>query len=108
MKPLHIALGNELRERELPGLLPMGGEAATFLRVQPQFTRHLDVQIAQVKALVGVRPRVEAGFGLLHGVSFCGKPTAWTGLRGSAASLPVARARIKRGGGPRGHVTARR
>jgi hypothetical protein len=34
------------------------------------------VQIAQVKALLGFRPRVEAGFGLLHDVSFCGQPAA--------------------------------
>ncbi len=34
MKPFDVALGNELRERELPGLLPMGGEPAEFLRIQ--------------------------------------------------------------------------
>src|SRR6266404_2776247 len=48
-----IAFGNELWERKLPGLLPMVGESAEFLRVQTPFTRHLDVQIAQVKALLG-------------------------------------------------------
>jgi hypothetical protein len=40
----------------------MVGEPAKFLRVQPQFTRHLDMQIAQVKPLLGLRPRVEASF----------------------------------------------
>ena len=65
----------------------MVGESAEFLRVQTQFTRHLDVQIAQVKALLGVRPRVEAGFGLLHDVSFCGQPAAW---RATAVSKRLA------------------
>jgi hypothetical protein len=75
-EPILIAFRNELREGKLPGLLPMVGEHAKFLRIQPQLTRHLDVQIAQVKALVGVRPGVEAGCGLLHDVSFCGQPAA--------------------------------
>ena len=70
MKPFYVALCNEFRERELPGLLPMVGEPAEFLRVQTQLTRHLDMQIAQVKALLGFRPGVEASFGLLHDVFF--------------------------------------
>src|SRR2546427_12394706 len=49
VKPFQVALRNALREGELPGLLPMVGEPAKFLRVQPQLPRHLDVQIAQVK-----------------------------------------------------------
>ena len=48
----------------------MGGEPAALLRMQPEFTRHLDRQIAQVKPLVGLSPSVEAGFRLLHDVSF--------------------------------------
>jgi hypothetical protein len=76
MKAFHVAFRNELRERQLPRFLPMGGEPATFLRIHPQLPRHLDVQIAQVKALLGVRPGVKAGFGLLHDVSFCGQPAA--------------------------------
>jgi hypothetical protein len=86
MKAFAVACRNELREGKLPGLLPMVGEAATFLRVQPQFTRHLDMQIAQVKALLGFRPRVEAGFGLLHDVSFCGQPAA---ERATAVSMQL-------------------
>ena len=54
----------------------MVGEPATFLRIQPQLPRHLDVQIAQVKTLVDFHPRVKAGCGLLHDVSFCGQPAA--------------------------------
>lgn len=34
VKPFHVALRNEFRERELPGLLPMVGEPAEFLWVQ--------------------------------------------------------------------------
>ncbi len=59
------------------GLLPMVGESPEFLRIQTELPRHLDVQIAQVKALLDFHPRVEAGFGLLHDVSFCGQPAAW-------------------------------
>jgi hypothetical protein len=44
------------------------------------------VQIAQVKALVGVRPGVEAGCGLLHDVSFCGQPAA---ERATAVSMQL-------------------
>jgi hypothetical protein len=72
VKPFPIALRNELREGELPGLLPMGGEPAEFLRIQTELTRHLDMQIAEVKPLLGFCPGVEAGSGLLHDVSFCG------------------------------------
>jgi hypothetical protein len=74
MKPFHIALGNELWERELPGLTPMVSEPTEFLRVQPQLTCHLDMQIAQVKPLLGFCPGVEAGFELLHDLSFFGQP----------------------------------
>jgi hypothetical protein len=74
VKTFLVTLRNELWERELPGLLPMVGESAEFFRVQTQFTRHLDVQIAQVKALLGFRPGVEAGFRLLHDLSFFGQP----------------------------------
>ena len=35
MKPFLVTLRNELWERELPGLLPMVGEPAEFLRIQP-------------------------------------------------------------------------
>jgi hypothetical protein len=59
----------------------MVGESTEFLRVQPQLTRHLDMQIAQVKALLGFSPSVEAGLGLLHHVSFCGQPATWTETR---------------------------
>jgi hypothetical protein len=52
----------------------MVGEAAECLRVQPQLTRHLDMQIAQVKALLGFRPGVEASFRLLHDISFFDQP----------------------------------
>jgi hypothetical protein len=34
MKPFHIAFGNELWERKLPGLLPMVGEPPEFLWIQ--------------------------------------------------------------------------
>jgi hypothetical protein len=74
MKPFSVALGNKLRERALPGLLPMVGKPTKFLRVQSQFPRHLDMQIAQVKPLLRFRPGVEASFRLLHHVSFCGQP----------------------------------
>jgi hypothetical protein len=47
----------------------MVGKPAEFLRVQPELTRHLDMQIAQVKSLLGFRPCVEASFGLLHDAS---------------------------------------
>jgi hypothetical protein len=77
MKPFLVAFRNELWERELPGLLPMIGEAAEFLRVQPQLTRHLNMQIAQVKPPLGFCPDVEAGFWLLHVVSFP-LPGAWS------------------------------
>jgi len=50
----------------------MVGEPAEFLRVQTQLTRHLDMQIAQVKPPLGFRPGVEAGSRLLYDVSFCG------------------------------------
>ena len=83
MKSFHIALGNELWERELPGLLPMVGEPAEFLRIQPELPRHLDMQIAQVKSPLGVRPGVEASFRLFHDVSFplqtCGLAAQRTG-----------------------------
>src|SRR5262245_38354798 len=69
-RPPVVAFRNELRQGKFPGLLPMVGEAAAFLRVQPQLTRHLDMQIAQVKALLGFRPGVEASFRLLHDLSF--------------------------------------
>lgn len=82
VKPFHVALRNELRKRGLPGLLPMGGEPATFLRVQPQLTRHLDMQIAQVKPSLGFRPGVETGFRLLHDVFF---PLQTRGLDGQRA-----------------------
>ena len=64
----------------------MGGESPAFLRMQTELPRHLDVQIAQVKALLGVRPGVEAGFGLLHDVSFCGQPAA---ERATAVSMQL-------------------
>jgi hypothetical protein len=48
----------------------MVGKPTEFLRVQPQFTCHLDMQIAQVKPLLGFCPGVEAGFRLLHDLSF--------------------------------------
>src|SRR6266851_8295561 len=96
VKPLHVALGNELREREFPGLLPMGGKPAEFLRVQTELTRHLDMQIAQVQPPLGFRPGVEAGFGLLHDVSFplqaCGRDAqragADTGIRHQTCRAP--------------------
>jgi hypothetical protein len=88
VEPFPIAFRNELWEGKLPGLLPMVGEPAKFLRVQPQLARHLDVQIAQVKAFLGLCPRVEAGFGLLHDVSFCGQPAAWTGPEQSRGASP--------------------
>jgi hypothetical protein len=74
MKSFHVALGNELREWELPGLVPMVGEPTEFLWVQSQLAGHLDMQIAQAKPLLGFRPGVEASFALLHDVSFCGQP----------------------------------
>jgi hypothetical protein len=77
MKPFHVALGNELRERKLPGLLPMVSEPAEFLWIQTQLTGHLDMQIAQVKPPLGFRPGVEVGFRLLHVVSFP-LPGAWS------------------------------
>jgi hypothetical protein len=58
MKAFHVTLRNECWEWELPGLLPMVREPAEFLWVQPQLTCHLDMQIAQVKALLGFRPGV--------------------------------------------------
>ncbi len=60
----------------------MVGEPAKFLRMQTQLTRHLDRQIAQVKPLVGFRPGIEAGCGLLHDVSF---PLQARGLDGQRA-----------------------
>jgi hypothetical protein len=74
MKSFSVALGDELREWGLPGLLTMVGEPTEFLWVQPQLACHLDMQIAQVKPLLGFRPGAEAGFRLLHDVSFCGQP----------------------------------
>ena len=41
----------------------MVGESTEFLRVQPELTRHLDMQVAQVKPLLGFRPGVETAFG---------------------------------------------
>ena len=79
VKACAVAFRNKLRKGKLPGLLPMVGEPAALLRVQPQRTRHLERQIAQVKPLVDFRPGVETGSGLLHNVSFCGQPAAWTG-----------------------------
>jgi len=52
------------------GLLPMVGESPEFLRIQASLTRHLDMYSAQVKPPLGFRPGVEAGFRLLHDVSF--------------------------------------
>ena len=52
----------------------MVGESPAFLWIQALLTRHLDMEIAQVKPLLGFRPGVEAGFRLLHDVSFCGQP----------------------------------
>jgi hypothetical protein len=52
-KACALAVRNALREGELPGLLPMVSEPPAWLRVQPQLTRHLDRQIAQVKPLLG-------------------------------------------------------
>ena len=70
VKAFPVALCNEFRERDLPGLLPIIGEPAEFLRVQTELTRHLDMQIAQVKPPLGLSPGVEEGFRLLHDVSF--------------------------------------
>lgn len=82
VKPFPVAFRNELWERELPGLLPMVGEPAEFLRIQSQLTCHLDMQIAQVKPPLDFRPGIEAGFGLLHDVSF---PLQARGLDGQRA-----------------------
>ena len=87
MKAFTVAFRNELWEGELPGLLPMVGESAEFLRVQPQFTRHLDMQITQAKPLLGFRPGVETGSGLLHNVSFGDQPPLGQGHSGPDAAL---------------------
>jgi hypothetical protein len=67
---LLVTRRNARRQGKLPGLLPMGGETPAFLRMQTQLTRHLEMQIAQVKPLLGFRPGVKAGLGLLHNVFF--------------------------------------
>jgi hypothetical protein len=72
--PVSDSMPHALWEGKLPGLLPMVGESPEFLGVQPQLACHLDMQIAQVKALLGFRPGVEAGFRLLHDLSFFGQP----------------------------------
>ena len=52
----------------------MVGESPALLRIQTQLTRHLDMQVTQVKPPLGFRPDVEAGFRLLHDIPFFGQP----------------------------------
>src|SRR6266487_3618399 len=87
VEPFLVALRNKLWEGKLPGLLPMGGESAEFLWVQPQLTRHLDMPITQAKPLLGFRPGVETGSGLLHNVSFGDQPPLGQGHSGPDAAL---------------------
>jgi hypothetical protein len=54
VEPFPRAFRNELWEGKLPGLLPMVGKSPEFLRMQTEFPRHLDMHIAQVKALLGL------------------------------------------------------
>ena len=74
VQPFPIAFRTELRQGKPPGLLPMVGESPALLRIQTQLTRHLDMQVTQVKPPLGFRPDVEAGFRLLHDIPFFGQP----------------------------------
>jgi hypothetical protein len=66
----------------------MVGEPTEFLRIQHQLTRHLNMQITQVKPLLGFRLGVETGSRPLHNVSFCGR-TLGQGHSGPDAALPA-------------------
>jgi hypothetical protein len=88
MKPFAVAFRNELRQGEFPGLLPMVGEPTEFLRIQTELTGHLDMQIAEVKPPLGVRPGVEARLRLLHNLSFSSQPLG-QGLHDPKASCPL-------------------
>src|SRR5437016_1687744 len=62
----------------------------TTLRSAARLTRDLHMQIAEVKPPLGFRPGVEAGFRLLHDVSFFGQPAVrsshvWRSPLGTAA-----------------------
>lgn len=59
LEVLEIQLLDELRQRQLPGLLIGVGHAAELLRIQTQLPGHLDVSIGKMEAPARFHPPLE-------------------------------------------------
>ena len=56
LEVLEVQLFDKLRQRQLPGFLIRVGQASELLRIQPQFSGHLDVGMGKMVAFPRIDP----------------------------------------------------